>query len=319
MRHRKITRNTLSILICAPLSIFAAALLPAQEAGLDQSPSTGIMRFINEPSNVKITHEFDAKAGYVFPSATRIEGNKIGNVDEVFSSIDYVLSPEISKDFIPRFGLQWERYSYGHSTAIPIPNTLQFTAAILGFDAALNDEWLVRFEAKPGIYSDFEDVGASDINVPFILGASWLVDTDLQVFAGVSVDLFRQFPVLPGIGVRWEFADDWTLFFVPPEPRLVYKASDDLEIYAGADILGTSARVGKSFGSSVGRPGLNDTVVDLFEIRAGAGLTYKITNSISANVEGGYMVWREFDYHRANFHPRNDPAPYAQLSLSGSF
>jgi hypothetical protein len=286
---------------------------------IEQTLPVDIDRFVTNPE-IRITHEINAKASYVSDANTKLYGNSVGDISEIHSAVDYVCSPDIvSKEFLPRFGASWERFGFDHNGPIPLPNTLQSAAAIIGFDATLSEDWLLRFEAKPGIYSDFRDVDTSDVNVPFIIGASWLVDSDLQLFAGLSVDLFREYPVLPGAGIRWQFSEDWTLMLVPPEPRVIYSIDKNLQVYTGLDIKGLNARVSNSFGDSIGRPDLNNALINLTEIRAGAGVTYKVLGSIALNLEGGYMVYRRYDFYRANFNLSSEPAPYVQMSVNGSF
>jgi hypothetical protein len=120
-------------------------------------------------------------------------------------------------------------------------------------------------------------------------------------------------------GVRWQLAEDWTLMLVPPEPRIIYSFDKNLQVYAGLDIKGINARVGDSFGTVRGRPTLDNALLNLTEIRAGAGVTYKVLGSIALNLEGGYMVYRRYDFFRANFHMSSEPAPYVQFSVNGSF
>jgi len=298
--------------------ILGLTAMARAESAFDQTLPVNIDRFVTNPE-ISVTHEINARASFVDSSTTKLYGAAVGDASEIHSGIDYVLSPELTKDFLPRIGLSWERFSFHHSGPIPLPNVLQYGAATAGFDATLSEDWLMRFEAKPGVYSDFKDIDTNDVNVPFVIGASWLVDADLQIFAGLSVDLFREYPVLPGIGVRWQFAEDWTLMLVPPEPRIIYTFDKNLQVYAGLDIKGINARVGDSFGTVRGRPTLDNALLNLTEIRAGAGVTYKALESIALNLEGGYMIYRRYDFFRAGFHLTGEPAPYVQLSVNGSF
>lgn len=305
-------------LVLAAVAATACAARAA-ESFVEQTFPTGIQRFVAPTPDINIVNEINAKASFVDSATTKLYGNDLGDVSEIHSSIDYILSPEVTKNFLPRFGASWERFDFNHDGTIPLPNKLQSASAVVGFDATLSDDWLMRFEAKPGIYSDFKDVDMDDVNVPFIVGASWLVDTDLQVFFGMSVDLFREYPVLPGVGVRWEFEEDWTLMLVPPEPRIIYSLEKDLQIYVGFDIKGMNARVNDSFGSARGRNDLNSAVLNLTEIRTGAGATYKVLDSVALNLEGGYMIYRRYDFYRANFDLKSEPAPYVQMSVTGTF
>ena len=309
--------RSIPLLLPAAIALLTGSVCTAQSV-VRQTLPVDMDRFVTNPE-INITHEINAKASYVGSANTKLYGVSVGDVSEIHSSIDYILSPEVSKDFLSRFGASWERFGFDHSGTIPLPNSLQSAAAVVGFDSTLSEDWLLRFEAKPGIYSDFKDVDMDDVNVPFVVGASWLVNSDLQIFAGLSVDLFREYPVLPGIGIRWEFAEDWTLMLAPPEPRVIYSIEKDLQVFVGLDVKGMNVRVGNSFGSVRGRPDLNNALLNLTEIRVGAGAAYQVMDSIALTLEGGYMVYRRYDFYRANFHLTSEPAPYVQLSVNGSF
>ncbi len=263
--------------------------------------------------------EINLEASYVGGSKTRLAGARWGDVSEQASSIQYVVSPQLNESTLLRVGGAWERFSFGLPDAVPLPNTIQSANLVTGADFELSDEWLLRVEAHPGVYSDFQDISLDDFNIPTIAGVSYLVNKDLQWFFGVSIDPRRDIPVLPGAGVRWKFADQWTLMFLLPKPRLNFELNEKVTLFAGADIKGGTYKVSKHFGDNHGRAVLNNASVDFTEFRIGPGIVWKALPGIEVNLEGGYMIYRSFDYSDADLNFRNDPAPYGQVSVVAKF
>ena len=91
--------------------------------------------------------------------------------------------------------------------------------------------------------------------------------------------------------------------------------------FAGADLREATFRVNEQFGQSRGIPKLNDAILEYFEIRAGAGLTWKLSKNINLDVEGGGTPYRRFEYPRADgFKVKSeDLVPYLRIGLSAKF
>lgn len=273
-----------------------------------------------ETSSVRIAQETNLSYSYVGASDIKQGNSKIGNVSEQNSDVKYVISPEITDGLLFRGGVEWERYSFGLSSNLALPNTLQSTNLILGFDIQLADQWLMRVEAAPGFYSDFVDLTSRDINAPIIIGASYLVSKDLQWVVGMRIDLWSEYPVLPGAGVRWKFADQWTLNAIMPKPRLEYELERSTTLFVGLDLKGGSYMVNKDFGDNHGHGNLNQTVLEYSEVRTGGGVAWKPTPFLTLEAETGASVYRDFDYSRAHTNiVTDDVAPYGQIALIGSF
>jgi hypothetical protein len=265
--------------------------------------------------------ELDVDYGYVAGSKTHSGGTDLGHVSEQNASLRYVVSPEITKNLLLRAGLEWERFSFGLNGNAPLPNTLQQVNGILGVDCQLNDQWLLRAEAHPGVYSDFKDFNFHDLNSPVILGASYLVDANLQWFLGVRVDPRSRYWVVPAAGVRWKFADEWTLNFLMPTPRLECELNKQLQLFLGARMLGGTYRLAEDFGTAHALPArYNDTTLDFFEVRGGPGVAWKILPNLALEAEVGCMFYREFEFNDPHVYVRSSrPTPYGQLSLHANF
>jgi len=263
--------------------------------------------------------ELDAEYVYVGGASTHGAGLNIGSIDENSADIKYVISPQITKDLLLRFGVEWQAFFFGVPVHAPVPDRLEQVSAVLGMDYQFADQWLMRAEVQPGIYSDFTDVKWDDVDAPLVLGAVYLADEDLQWFFGLRADFRSQYPVLPAAGLRWKFADEWVLNFVLPNPRLEFDANERLQLYIGAGLDAGTFRVGENFGTDHGLPKLDNEVVDYFEIRLGAGCSWKLAPYVTVDAGAGYMPYRSWDFFDPNIVFRSHNAPYGQVACHARF
>jgi hypothetical protein len=130
----------------------------------------------------------------------------------------------------------------------------------------------------------------------------------------------RRYPVFPGGGFRWRMARQWVLNAVMPTPRLEFEATRNLTLYAGGDLKGSSYRMSDHFGDNQLNPRLNHAILTYSEIRVGGGVQWKISPGVDLSVEGGYVPYRDFDYHRADVRYKYDSgAPYGAVALHAAF
>jgi len=266
------------------------------------------------------TYEANADYSYVGGAHMRNGGTDIGTLSEQSNQVHFAVSTQLPSGPLLRIGTEWQRYSFSSlPTSARLPNTLQSLNLIIGADAELWG-WLIRVEAQPGFYGNFQEINAKGFNLPFIIGGMYLVNPDLQWIAGVSVNVERDIPVLPAAGVRWKFANDWVLNAVLPRPRLEYMLTKSATLYTGGDFKLGTYRMDGSFGNDHGNPLLNNALVDYTEIRVGGGAEIKAGPSVKIDFETGCMVYRQFDFHRANFAiSNNSGAAYGQIIVSCSF
>ena len=276
-----------------------------------------------ESEESPFSFEFDVEGTYVGDGD--IERGERGDMvirdfDEAQARVRFLLTP-MTKIGILRLGVQTERYAFSFGSNAPIPDDLHSTNLILGLDTKFSDSFLIRFEMQPGFYGvDWDDFGRDTFNVPFILGGTYIFNSGFQVVFGVGVDAWRSNVVLPGGGVRWKFAPEWTLNAVVPTPRLEYEPNSNLVLYAGADIRSTSYRVEKNFGTLRGNTALNHASITYNELRVGGGLDWKLSTAIKLSVEGGYIPYRNFDFHRTQVRYHQDGgAPYVRLGFHAAY
>ncbi|CAN5241059.1 hypothetical protein BH20VER2_BH20VER2_15790 [soil metagenome] len=287
--------------------------------------------------------EFDLEAAYIGESAVKRGERVIRDFEELHTLARFIYTPRIMFGIL-RLGVAWERYSFdlpdrlgGPSNRIialsypgpvlgpvrlstpQIPDTLQSVSAVIGLDTQLAEGILIRLEAQPGFYGT-DHLGGNTFNIPFVLGGTYIYSSNVQFIFGASIDYERKYPVFPGGGVRWRFAPQWMLDATAPSPRLVYEMTPNLSLYAGANLKGGSYRTDKNFGNSRGDRRLNNAVLTYFEFRTGAGVEWKVSSDIRLTVEGGYMPYRTFDFHRADVRYRHDSgAPYGMIAVRAAF
>ncbi|HEX4631714.1 MAG TPA: DUF6268 family outer membrane beta-barrel protein [Chthoniobacterales bacterium] len=245
---------------------------------------------------------------------------RVRNFDETDTRIHFILTP-MTKIGVLRLGVQTERYSFGYGNLRAIPNDLHSTALVVGLDTEFSDSFLIRVELDPGFYgTDFDDFGQDTFNVPVIIGGTYIFSSNFQVVFGIGIDALRKYPVLPGGGIRWKFASQWTLNAVVPTPRIEFEPNSSMLFYAGADIRSTSYRVEKNFGSLRGDTSLNHAAITYDEVRIGGGLDWKLSSAMKLSLEGGVIPYRTFDFHRTQVRYHQDGiAPYGMAALHVAF
>jgi hypothetical protein len=190
---------------------------------------------------------------------------------------------------------------------------------VLGLDTQLSDSILLRFQAQPGFYGT-DHFESQDVNIPFVIGGTYIYSPDLQFVLGIGVDIDRKYPVLPGGGIRWKVARQWVLDAVLPSPRLEFLFNKDLTFYAGGTLREINFRVDDHFGTTRGIPRLNQAVLTYSEVRVGAGADWKVSSVITLSAEAGYQPYRDFDFYRTDVRYHQDGgAPYGTVSVHGEF
>jgi hypothetical protein len=281
-----------------------------------------------EPRAVStVAHEAVASFSFIGGSDLHRGGDSLGDLGETYAGLSYVAGIPLGQAWQLRAGFAYERYDFGSLRGGLLPNTLGAAALVIGADVNLSDQWILRVEARPGVYGDFRDLTGDQCNVPVIVGATYLVNADLQWFFGLQFDPhfgtgiyhWDDSPVMPGLGARWHFADQWTLLAVLPDPELQYDLLDNLQLYVGARLRGGNYRTGDGFGRSAGRGDLGGAHLSYREIRLALGARYRFMPGLTLEAEGGSAAIRQFYYSGPDLQLRADPAGYLQIQLRAQF
>jgi hypothetical protein len=269
----------------------------------------------------RFSAEYNVEETYIGDSDVARGRHEVNNFDESDTVVSFVVTPRVAIGIL-RLGASYERYSFGFDeSGWPLPNTMQAANLVVGLDTQFSDSILVRFEAQPGIYgAGMDDLDWDDANIPFIVGGTYIYSPNLQFVLGVGVDVNRKYPVVPGGGIRWRMSSDWVLNAVLPTPRLEFSVNPQFTLYGGAVVKSQTFRMSDDLGTAGGQPELDQAVLNYSEIRTGIGFDWKITPAITLSAEGGYVPWREFDFHRTDIRYHHEQgAPYGTIALHGAF
>lgn len=262
--------------------------------------------------------EYLAEETYIGDADVQRGRREIRDFNESNTILRMVFTPRIDLGVL-RFGAEWERFSFGFPDNTPLPNTLQSVSFVMGLDTQISDSILLRVQAQPGLYGT-NDIGFDEVNMPFVAGGSYIYNPNLQLILGVSVDIEREYPVIPAAGIRWKVAPQWVVNAVLPTPRIEYEVARSMILYLGANIKQTNFRVNDDFGDTHGSRRLNHAVITYSEVRTGLGVDWKISPIITVTAEAGYQPYRSFDFYRADVRFHEDgSAPYGMISLHGAF
>lgn len=254
-------------------------------------------------------------------AASKFESRSLrGEVSEVDFGARAVASHQFGGGPLFRSGVEWQRYDFDVPRRLPIPDQLQSLALVVGADFQIGEAWLFRLEATPGYYHGGTELSAEGFNVPVLFGGSYFVNADLQLIAGIELDVNRKYPVLGALGVRWKFATKFVLNAVLPAPRLEYSFSKSLTGYIGADVRETTYRVSDDFARTRKQRKLDGAIVDYTQIRIGAGASWKMNANFTLGAEVGVVAFHELNYHRAGVGVKSDGYPaYGGVSLKAAF
>ncbi|MEW6304677.1 MAG: DUF6268 family outer membrane beta-barrel protein [Verrucomicrobiota bacterium] len=252
-------------------------------------------------------------------SPLRAGTTQFGDLETLHIHAGYVQSFAVNDDLHWLGGVDWRRFSASVPAGAPVPNTLQSLAIVIGADWRFRDDWRVRLEALPGVYSDFNDFSGRDFNVPFAAFISYDLNPRLTIGAQINVDARRESPVVGIPGIRWRFANRWLLSLWIPRPQVEYQLADEWTLFAGGSFAGGTYVVAKDFGTRQGRAALDNQAVDFQEVRVGAGFRYTVAKKLALEVGGGWTIDRRYHFHERDLLLNGRGAPYVQCSFGLTF
>jgi len=271
------------------------------------------------PRGNNLQLEYEAGAAFLSGSRLSLGSARLGNVTSTHTHLVGGIAVRATDDFTFRVAAEYRRNDFDVGPGVPIPNVLGNVGLQLTGNWALRNNLSLWMNARPGIYSDFRDIGWGDLNIPFNTVLAWQAEEDVMWLLGIYVDLRSEFPVYGGPGVRWRFAEYWTLNLIMPRPRLEFQASDDLLLYAGAEWRQVAYRVANDLGTKTGNPALNNAMLDYRELRVGTGMNYSFNRHFNLGLEGGYAAERRFHYYSSRTQLTDNGAGYVAATVNGKF
>ena len=260
--------------------------------------------------------ELAAEYGYVWNASL---SNGQGNVNEESGVVALLGSKRLDEGCVGIVGANWQIFTFGFDGSMPLPENLQGLNAIFGGDFEISPDWFMRIQVEPGVYGTWNNINWHNVNMPAVFAWTNILNAEFQWFIALRADIFQFFPVLPVPGIRWQPEKEWLFNLSAPKPTVNYAVDEEVNLFAGGEILGVTARLPSNDSGTYNNRSLAGALINYFEARLGAGVNWTFTEGVSLQGEAGAMVWRTYDLPRLNESIRSPMAPYAQSSLRGVF
>lgn len=262
---------------------------------------------------------YSARFSYSAPADISRGTANLGETEATEMAVRYSARIRVSDTYSYNVGVDYERWGFSMTPGLDAPNTLQGVSLVLGNRWKFADKWTLNLTARPGLYSDFEDISGDDFSVPATVLFSYDLNPQWQLIFGANFQSGRDIPVLPAIGAVWKPTEQWTVALTLPRPNVTYAFDDKLAVFVGGELAGGAYTVGDEFGTRLGDPTLNGERLTYREIRAGAGFRYDVSRKLRLEVEGGWVIDRRFVYEDRDLQFNGDGAPYVRIGLTGSY
>lgn len=295
-------------------STFLAGLLALVPLALSAQPSATM--------RPDLLASYDAGWSYSSREDLTRSGARAGGVS--VNRFDFSLSgrAKLTETTSFGYGLAYATNRLDASANI-LPDELTELSINLGLMHRYSDTWNLAAYLRPGFYGDFDNLDGDSFNAPLLLTAAYAPSRDLVWLFGLNVNAFSDNPVLPILGVRWQFAPDWNFNLGFPRSGFTYQLSESLSLSAGVAFQGGSFRVGRDpRATPLSLPAatsLANTYLDYREIRAGLALDYKLSENLKFAFDLGAVTDRKFDWFHRDYRLDGDTGTYFGLSLRGSF
>ena len=290
---------------------------PAKQVILTQPEETTVpLNIINTTVNQTFQSNFERHHGRD-PKANTVRELRSNNNTNTWSyEVELARRVPLTKnnDWFLRLGVDVNRYDFGDNRSLA-PNTLQSYAAEIGLEYFRKGQLGFFILSKPGLYFS-HNINTGGFDFPTTIALAYpVVDGKFYIIGGVYTSMLTEYPVLPVGGVLWHINDQWDLQAYLPRPRIVYKASKKLDLFAGGEVVGGAFVMD----SNNSQPKISRTTVEYYELRVGAGFAYHPSKAVTIDLSGGYALERKWDFTRVNEYAATRPAPYTTLRVNFEF
>ena len=227
---------------------------------------------------------------------------------------------------------------------VPAPIRLGELSLNLGYAHELARGVNLMAFARPGYYADFSHWTWRTVNVPVMAAVTYAPNERCLWLLGASFNPFGRYTLMPALGLRWKFANRWTLNLGIPRLGVTWQAGDTHDLSLVLSGQGGSFRTTRA-PRDPSRADLANTYVDYHELRAGLRVTIKQKTTRSTTTttttttptptgaktttrtstrteppaitsfEAGCMIRRNFNYHKRDFTLRESPTFYVAFSM----
>ena len=310
----KLTRRPPS---CRWLTVLAVlALATAADGGAP--PTEMLVAPAPQPAQAGFSLLSDYVGRGSFVGAPEADGDAFGTAFEAFYRIRLGNAWPALPDsgWFLRLGATSERFDFGQTGNLPLPNHLQSIGARLALEYFVKDKPGIFLEVVPSL--NFEnEIGADSFQVSGLAYVSYPITPSFIAVLGLVGSSNARNPILPAVGFVWTINPEWTAFAIPPRPRIIYSPTPTLQFWAGGEILSGTFRVDGDTGRG---ENLQNAIVTYRDLRAGAGVTYRGWKPALVELGAGYSFNRKFDYYRAEKgYAIDGGAPFVQLTVGLAF
>lgn len=309
---------------------FVSLNLFADDHGSNSPPNPSGGLTMNQKKDQHISTETpslsiqeDVTLSYTYVGDADLKSGATGHLGEQTTRFGYGLKVPISESLSLRSSLNYNRLDFGQPAGSPLPDNLQTFSVSVGAEYKTSDKWGVFGALVPRLklIDGWDQIESQEFQLGGALGVTYDLNPNLSFRFGLAVNPdVVGVPVLPILGVRWLFAEPWTLNLGFPRTSLDYQLLPNLRISPiEIGFQGGSFHTSKSYGDSVGMSQLDDRKLEYNEIRVGGGADYAVMKNVRVELTVGAVVYREFDFKDASFSPKVDPAPYVQLAVKVGF
>lgn len=277
-----------------------------------------------QPVGKKTTLEIESS--YSGKTDLEARGAAVGEVavSRITAALDVPLAPlSASTSLSAEFG--YSAFLLDCSGAVALPERLEGIEAGLSTRHRFDDRWSLLASVSAGFAGTEGAFGSDGFNLGIFALANYRFSETFSAGAGfVYNSLSESLPVIPVVGVRWEFVADWTFTLAFPSTRVTWAVGERLSLRASLDLDTGSfyvkddprpATVGVG-----GRPDLGGSILDYTAISAGLGASYLITDALTVDATLGYNFSRTADFDDRSYEIEADEgAPIVRLGLTYAF
>ncbi len=207
-----------------------------------------------------------------------------------------------------RLGLDHQRHEFDHNSRSPLPERLQRIAGVVALEYRVGKQVGVLIEAKPGVYFE-NDIRTNSFNCPVLFGVAIPLADNFTLALFARVDPLSKYQIIGGPGFIWRISDTVTLTAIPPEPRVTWAVSDDLNVWLGGEWVTGSYHTDQRKGTS-----LSGAAVSFQDLRAGVGASWR-RGAWTVEAGAGLSLNREWEYvQKDREFSTDETAPYVKLS-----
>jgi len=179
----------------------------------------------------------------------------------------------------------------GMFTEKDLPRSLYIIDLIMGINVDWDKKWGSTLIVYPGIHSDMDDIGGSDIYFSGAVTGSYRFSSDFILIAGIYYDDSFGYPqLLPLLGSQWQMSEYLAIDALLPQ-YLVFSCRLDPHLAFGlkANVAGDQYRLSKF------QP-WKDTVINFTQVMSGPFIDLTLIDNLVLRCEGGYVFNRQFEF-----------------------